>query len=391
MTIQPLELTRATLNKHHKMLIGKDWRLADSKKTFEVFNPATGDVIATVPQGGPHDIDLAVQAARENFASRDWRGQSSDDRAKVLWRFAELIDNHRDEIAKLDVLDNGMPMALATAMISASSTWLRHFASESGKICGINASGALSSSSVEFHAYTAREPVGVAGLILAWNGPAGAFLAKAAPALAAGCSLVIKPADQTPLSALRLGELALEAGFPPGTLNIVTGLGDAGQALVEHPGVDKISFTGSTAVGKQIVRTAAETLKRVTLELGGKSPCIVFDDADMEIAIPTAAMSIFANTGQICFAGSRLYVQKKSFERVVAGVAQIAESLCVGDGFDSKTQIGPVISDKQRKRVEDYIALGREEGADIVGVGSSLPDKGFFVRPTVFTNAKPSM
>jgi acyl-CoA reductase-like NAD-dependent aldehyde dehydrogenase len=287
------------------------------------------------------------------------------------------------------VLNNGMPIAFARWMMSSSAHWLRHFSGLTTQIFGRNASAAVSGGGVDVHAYTATEPVGVAALIIPWNGPAGTFVIKVAPSLAAGCSVVVKPSELTPLTALWLAELAAEAGVPDGVLNVVPGLGPvAGQRLADHPDVDKISVTGSTAVGKQIVKSAAANLKRVTLELGGKSPCIVFDDADMATAIPGAGMAIFANSGQVCFAGSRLFVQKKSYDRVVEGVSKFAASLKVGSGFDPQTMVGPLISAKQRERVASYIESGRRDGAEVVTGGAALEGKGFFVQPTVFANTR---
>jgi phenylacetaldehyde dehydrogenase len=284
-----------------------------------------------------------------------------------------------------------MPLGLARAIVANAATGLRYAAGYGANIFGKNASDAISGGGLNLHAYTAMEPIGVAGLITPWNGPIGAFLVKITPALAAGCSCVIKPAENTPLGALRLGELALEAGLPAGVLNIVTGFGNsAGEALVRHPDVDTVSFTGSTAVGKRIVELASATLKRVSLELGGKSPCIVFDDADLNVAIPGAAMGIFANSGQLCIAGSRLFVQKKSFDKVVAGVADIARSLKLGSGFDPTTQLGPVVSAKQLERVQRYVESGRKEGAKIVTGGDATAGPGYFVQPTILANVDAS-
>ncbi len=389
---QPMSSVSAFLAREHRNLIGDQWLPAQSGGTIDVFDPATGQVIAKAPDGGAADIDMAVKAARNSFDSRAWRGLSGDQRSKIMWRLAELIEANAEEFAHIDVINNGMPIAFANWMVANSSEWLRYYAGLTSKIFGRNTSGAMSGNGQEFHAYTASEPVGVAALIVPWNGPLGTTVIKLAPALAAGCSVVIKPAENTPLSAFRLGELALEAGVPAGVINIVNGYGaTAGQALAEHPLVDKISFTGSTEVGKHIVRTASGNLKRVTLELGGKSPLIVFDDADMELAIPGAAMGIFANTGQVCFAGSRLFVQKKSFDKVVAGITDFAQNLKIGSGFDPETLVGPLISAKQHQRVTDYMELGRKEGAEVVTGGQALPGSGYFVQPTVFANVNASM
>lgn len=362
------------------------WVQSASSERFDTFDPATGAAIAHVARGRAADIDFAVDAARKAFQSPAWRGLSADQRARLLWRYAELLEENAAELAELEVLNNGMPIAFAQWGVQASAAWLRHFAGMAGRLVGRNASAAVSGAGMHMHAYTSVEPVGVVGLIVPWNGPIASFMIKAAPALAAGCTCVVKPAESTPLTALRLAELAHEAGLPPGVLNVVTGFGDTGAALAEHPGVDKISFTGSTETGKKVLRSASETLKRVTLELGGKSPCVVFDDADMSRAIPGAAQAIFANTGQICFAGSRLYVQRASFDRVVAGVAEVARSLKIGSGLDSETHLGPLISGQQRQRVQDYIALGLREGGEIVAGGRAPDRAGYFIEPTVFTN-----
>jgi len=378
------------LASRHDLLIDGEWQASASGARYDALNPATGMPIANVARCDGDDVDRAVNAARRAFENFRWRGLSSDARARLLWRFSELLEANAAELVELEVLNNGMPRAFAEWGVAASASWLRHFAGMAGRVIGRNASAAVSGGGAHFHAYTALEPVGVVGLIIPWNGPIGTFVIKVAPALAAGCTCVVKVAEDTPLTALRLGELALEAGIPAGVLNVVTGFGDAGAALVAHEGVDKISFTGSTETGKSVLHSAADSVKRVTLELGGKSPCVVFDDADMEQAIPGAAMAIFANTGQVCFAGSRLYVQRASFDRVVEGVARFARSLKIGSGLDAANQIGPLISEKQRRRVCDYIALGEEEGGQVVAGGKAREGDGFFVEPTVFTNLSSS-
>lgn len=378
------------LGRPHALLIGGERCEPARGRRFQVTNPATGKEIASVAHAGTEDVNRAVRAARTAFESPAWRDTSPDARARILWRFAELLEQNLDELAELEVLNNGMPIGFAQWGVNASAEWLRHFAGVAGRWDGRNMSANVSGAGGRFHAYTSREPIGVVGLIIPWNGPIASCIIKVAPALAAGCTCVVKPAENTPLTTLRLGELGLEAGLSPGVLNIVTGYGDAGAALVEHPDVDKISFTGSTETGKSVLRAASDTIKRVTLELGGKSPCIVFDDADMDAAISGAAMAIFANTGQICFAGSRLYVQRRSFDRVVEGVSEIARSLPVGSGLDATTAIGPLISEKQRQRVQEYIELGRAEGGEIVAGGSTLDREGYFVEPTVFTNLSSS-
>jgi phenylacetaldehyde dehydrogenase len=377
------------LKRRPQLWINGQWCDPKAGASVDILDPATGSVIAQCPLGDAQDVDEAVKAARRSFETRVWRGLPPAERARIMWRFADLVEANSAELETLEILNNGMPIPLAKYSTSCCAQWLRHFAGLTTQIYGKNASAAVSGGSSELHAYTSSEPIGVAGLISPWNGPILNFTLKIAPALAAGCSVVVKPSELTPLTALWLAELGGQAGIPPGVLNVVPGLGTvAGQALVDHPDVDKISFTGSTAVGKNVVRGAAANLKRVTLELGGKSPCIVFDDADMDVAIPGAGLAIFLNTGQICSAGSRLYVQKKSFDKVVEGVAKMATQLKVGSGLDPDTMLGPLISERQRHRVQSYIDSGREGGAEVVTGGASIAGKGFFVQPTVFANAR---
>jgi acyl-CoA reductase-like NAD-dependent aldehyde dehydrogenase len=379
------------LQKPRLLLIDGKHVPARSGKTFEVYNPATEELIATVAEGGAADIDLAVKAARRAFEAGVWRNLTGAERAQVMLRFADLVEAHAEEIAHLETMNNGMPLAFARGSAAAGARTMRWFAGATTRIGG-QAMGTSLSVPGEFHAYTRKEPIGVVGLITPWNGPIGTFFLKISPALAAGCSCVHKPSEITPLTALRMGELALEAGLPAGVLNIVPGFGvDAGTAMAGHPDINKISFTGSTLVGKELVRQSAGNLKRVTLELGGKSPCVVFDDADMDIAIPGAAMAIAANSGQVCFAGSRLFVQRKSYDKVVAGIGEFLQKLKVGNGMDPATNLGPLVSAKQRDRVESYIRTGVEEGATIVSGGQKVEGKGFFVAPTVFADTNPDM
>ena len=374
------------------MLIDGKWCDAVAGGTIDVVDPATGKVISNIPQGAAADVDLAVAAARRTFDAGIWASIAAEDRAKVLWRYADLIEDNADELATIEVLDNGMPLFMAQGSLAVCSNVLRYMAGSATRIMGQNASGAISSPERQVHAYTAMQPVGVAGMILPWNVPAATLMIKLAPALAVGCSVVVKPAENTSLATLRLGELALEAGVPAGVLNIVTGYGkDAGDALVRHPGVDKITFTGSTQIGKDIVRIAANDLKRVTLELGGKSPCIIFEDADIEAAIPAAAMAIFVNSGQICFAGSRLFVHKKVYDKVMQGIVDFASQLKIGNGFEAGTMIGPLISDQQRSRVGAYVQSGLSEGAELLHGGNALDGPGFFQEPTVFANIDRNM
>jgi len=312
------------------------------------------------------------------------------ERGRLLERVAQLIEDRADELATLECLDNGKPKHLAAVVdVPSAADIFRYMAGWCTKLSGKTLP--VSGDGSRFHAYTLRQPIGVVGAIVPWNYPLAMAAWKVASALAAGCTMVLKPSEMTSLTALRLGELILEAGLPEGALNIVTGYGQtAGQALISHPGVDKIAFTGSTAVGKHILRESANDLKRVSLELGGKSPTIVMPDADLEQAIPGAAMSIFFNSGQICFAGSRLLVHRDVYDTVLAGVSDIAKSLPLGNGLDQQTMIGPVISQQQRSRIMNYIEIGKSEGSEVVtGGDTSGCADGFFVAPTILANTTP--
>jgi acyl-CoA reductase-like NAD-dependent aldehyde dehydrogenase len=336
---------------------------------------------------------LAVAAARRAFEDRAWRTLSAYDRSNLLLKLADLIERHADDLAVLECLDNGKPAHLTRLVeVEGSIKTFRYFAGWPTKFGGetlpVSPRGGA-----QILNYTTREPVGVAGLIVPWNYPLSMAAWKVAPALAAGCAVVLKPAEQTPLTALRLGELALEAGFPPGILNVVTGFGDAGAALVAHPGVDKIAFTGSTEVGKEIVRACAGNLKKVSLELGGKSPHIVFPDANLEAAATAVANGIFFNQGQTCTAGSRLYAHASCFDRVVEAVTVIARKLKVGDGLNPHIDLGPLVSQEQWDRVNRYVSVGRDEGAKLVTGGKRPPglERGYFFEPTVFADTNASM
>jgi phenylacetaldehyde dehydrogenase len=388
---QPVDEVTRYLGRDHGLLIyGK--RTEGSGDPIPVLDPATGRQIAMVQAAGADDVDRAVAAARRSFSDGCWRDLAPDERRRVLWHLADLIEQRAKELAHLEVMDNGMPLAFAEWEVRSCQSWLRHFATQATQLFGRNASSSMSGGGVDFHAYSTVQPIGVVGLIIPWNAPAGSFVIKAAPALAVGNSVVVKPAENTPLSALWLGELALEAGIPPGVLNVLPGHGAvAGQALADHPDVDKISFTGSTQTGKSIVRASADNLKRVTLELGGKSPAIVCDDADVEKAIPQVAMAIFANTGQVCFAGSRLYVHSSVYDQVVEGVAQFARDLKIGSGFDPVNLLGPLISQMHQDNVCDYIDKGRKAGASVVTGGEVVGDIGFFVEPTIFADISQEM
>ncbi|BDI06463.1 aldehyde dehydrogenase family protein [Sphaerotilus microaerophilus] len=378
------------LNRPLRCLIDGQWHDAASGATLPVTNPSTGEVFAQAAAGEAADIDAAVAAARRAFESGPWSKMPPAGRQRLLWRLAELIDAHADELALLEVLNTGKPLKIARMFdVGLSAESLRYHAGWATKLEGATRDVSLPG---HWHAYTLREPVGVAGLIVPWNVPLPMAVGKIAPALAAGCTVLLKPAELTPLTAVRLGELVIEAGFPPGVVNIVTGLGTtAGQALVDHPGVDKISFTGSTAVGQRILASAAGNLKRLSLELGGKSPVFIFADADLERATDAAARGIFANSGQVCAAGSRLFVHRAVADRVFEGIAERARRLRVAPGLAPDAEMGPLISARQRERVLAYIDGGREQGAEVLAGGAALDGPGFFVQPTVMVNTRADM
>ncbi len=382
------EALQAFLKRRHGLMIGGEIVDAANGGRLDVRDPGTGEVIATVPYGDAADIDSAIRAARRAFEN-GWRDMKSLERGRLLGLFADRIEADAAFLAELETIDNGAPLALTRAFfLPHAIATLRYYAGWPSKLTGetlpVSAPG-------EWHAFTVREPIGVVGQIIPWNAPIMLAIQKAAPALAAGCSVVIKSADLAPLSVLRLAELALEAGIPPGVLNVVTGDASAGEALVEHPGIDKIAFTGSTRVGRQIMHAAAGTLKRVALELGGKSPTIIFNDADLDAAIPGAAYSVFLNSGQVCLAGTRLLIQRKVYDRVVAGIADIANNLPIGHGLEEGSVIGPLISEGQRERVLNYVALGLADGAELVTGGSIHGEAGYFMRPGIFAGATPDM
>jgi phenylacetaldehyde dehydrogenase len=372
------------------MLIDGKFVPAVSGKTFPVYNPATGTVIAKVPEGDKADVNLAVAAARRAFDDGTWRKVSPAARGKLLWKLADLIERDLEELAELESIDNGKPYAVArVADLPLAVDMFRYMAGWATKITGTTLPWSLPG---EFLSYTLREPIGVVGQIIPWNFPLLMAAWKLAPALATGCTIVLKVAEQTPMTALRLAELVQEAGFPDGVVNILTGFGEtAGAALAAHPDVDKIAFTGSTEVGKLIVQASAGNLKKVSLELGGKSPAIILADADIDLAIAGAASAIFFNHGQCCCAGSRLYAHKSVYDRVVSGVSDIASKIKVGPGLDPATEMGPLVSDEQFSRVTSYIESGRSEGAKIAVGGSRVGNLGYFVAPTVMENTTPDM
>ena len=376
----------------HKLLIDGEWVEAASGQTFATINPATEETLAEVAHGQAEDIERAVRAARRAFDDDSpWRRMNASDRGRIIWRISELIEEHADELAMLECLDNGKPYTVARAAdVPLAADLFRYMAGWPTKIHGSTVPISALPAPGEYLAYTLREPVGVVGQIIPWNFPLLMAAWKLGPVLACGCTVVLKPAEQTPLSALRLGELMQEAGVPDGVVNIVTGFGDAGAALAAHDDVDKVAFTGSTEVGKLIVQAAAGNLKKVTLELGGKSPNIVFDDADTG-AVEGAANAIFFNHGQCCVAGSRLFVQEDRFDEVVNGVAEIAKGIKLGPGMESSTQMGPLVSEEQLRRVTGFLESGVTEGATTVTGGGRFGDQGYFVEPTVITNTRPDM
>jgi phenylacetaldehyde dehydrogenase len=373
-----------------ELFIAGRWQAARSGETFEVVDPANARVFAHAAAGGAEDIDAAVQAARKAFESAPWAAMTPAQRARLLLKLADLIEANGDEIALLETLDNGMPFRMARfGGVMGAAESLRYHAGWATKMHGATINLSMPG---EWHAYTLREPVGVVGQIVPWNFPFVMGVAKIAPALAVGCTVVLKPAEQTPLTTVRLGELIAEAGFPEGVVNIVTGFGEtAGRALVAHPDVNKIAFTGSTTTGKEILKACAGNLKRVTLELGGKSPVIIFPDAVLEPATEVAARGIFMNAGQVCAAGSRLFVHEKVFDQVVDGIVARAQKLNLGPGTEPATEIGPVVSEEQRKRVLGYVESGKGDGARVRVGGAALPREGFFVAPTVLTETTGTM
>lgn len=373
-----------------KLLIGGEWLEGVDGELIDTINPSTGEVFATVAEARAADVDRAVRAARHAFDEGPWPRMKPAERAAALWRLGDLILRDANELARLETLDNGKPYLAARDGDVPAAAGLFHYMS--GWATKIEGSTIPISAPGEYHTFTVREPIGVVGLIVPWNFPLAIASWKVAPALAAGNTVVLKPAESTPLTALRLGALALEAGIPAGALNVVPGYGStAGAALVEHPLVDKVSFTGSTTTGRTLVKAAAGNLKRVTLELGGKSPNVVFADADLDSAVAGAAEAIFSNQGEACVAGSRLYVQRAVFDEVVAGVSAAARNLRIGDGFDPSTEIGPLVSQQHLERVTAYLSSGQEQGARIVVGGDRVGDAGYFLQPTVFADVDPAM
>lgn len=375
------------------MIIGGESVGSSDHVWFDVVDPGTGEAIARSPQATDSDVNDAVAAARATFEDRRWRGLSPDARAQVLWRVAELIDRNADELAALESRNQGMPLTqMRGAMIPFVAKTFRYYAGAVSRIDGRANTFPAPTADRSFLVYTAREPVGVAALVVPWNAPLWSLSWKLAPALAVGCSVVVKPSEETPLTALRLAELCREAGVPDGVINVVTGIGRlTGAALAAHHDVDKISFTGSTEVGRAIVSAATGNLKKVTLELGGKSPMIVFDDADLSAVVPGISAAIFTNAGQVCTAGSRLYVHDAIYDQVVEGARTAAAGMRIGYFDEPGVQMGPLISGEQRDRVDGYVRSGVTDGAQVVVGGQPREGKGFYYPPTVIVGATPEM
>jgi phenylacetaldehyde dehydrogenase len=393
-TASPLDYLSAPaaefVRRAHANLIGEAWLPAISGETMEVIDPGTGEAIGRIQASSAADIASAVIAARAAIETGPWSRMTGQDRARLMWRLASLLGDNAEELAQLESLDTGRALYECQLVdVPGSVNMLEYMAGWATKINGETIPLGVPG---DLHAYTTREPVGVVGIIVPWNYPLELAVWRMAPALAAGCTVILKPAEQTSLATLRLGELALQAGFPPGVINIVTGTGEtAGAALAAHPGVDAISFTGSTETGKAVLHAAAGNLKRVFLELGGKSPAIVLADADLESTIPGVAGAIFFSSGQVCTAGSRLFVDKRIFDRVVEGVAAYGGALQIGHGLKPGTQMGPLVSAAQLDRVLFYLESGRRDGAQMASGGARIGNRGYFVQPTVVTGTTPDM
>ena len=381
--------TRSFIGGDKKMLIGGDWVDPSQDAAIPVINPADGERLARIGDAAEVDVDRAVKAARRAFDEGPWPDMKPGERALLMNRIASALEVHAEQLAQLETLDNGKPINFARMDVAATIGAIRYYAGWADKIHGSTHSIGMPG---EHHVYTIKEPVGVAALIVPWNYPLVMAAMKLGPCLAAGCTAVLKPAEDTSLSALRLGEIMLEAGLPEGVLNIVTGYGQTvGNALIHHPGVDKIAFTGSTATGKAIAHAAAEGLKKVSLELGGKSPNIIMPDADLEAAIPASALGIFYNSGQTCTAPSRLYVHEDVADDVIKGIAEFGKTMTIAPGMDEESMIGPLVSQKQFDRVTSYVQQGEAEGAEIVSGGRRHGNTGYFLEPTVIAKTTNDM
>jgi acyl-CoA reductase-like NAD-dependent aldehyde dehydrogenase len=373
-----------------QMLIGGSWQASSDGGTFETKDPATGEVIATVPEATEKDVDAAVDAARAAFESEEWSGLPPAARAKLIWRVGDLVEEHLEELAEIDTRDQGRPLAISKMVTGPVADHFRYYAGWATKIAGettrVNFPGV-------FH-YTLREPVGVCALITPWNFPLVLASWKLAPALACGNTAIIKPAEQTPLSTLRLIELMQEAGIPDGVVNIVTGGPEVGAALSSHNGVDKISFTGSTEVGREIVRASAGNLKKVSLELGGKTPSVILDDADIDAAVGGNLQGAFFNAGQVCVAYARFYVDSKRADEFAEKAGAAAAGMKLGPGMDESTEMGPLVSEEHLEKVDSYVKIGQKEGANLVAGGERADGElaaGNFYKPTVFSGVSDEM
>ncbi len=394
--VETNEEVRHFLNSPLKLLIDGQRVEAASGETFEVTDPSDLSVLCHVPKGGSEDINRAVKAARKAFEDGPWRKMTVSERGKLIWKFADLIEQHSEEFAQLETLDNGKPLVISRAAdVPLTVDHFRYYAGLATKIHGETLDLSVPyAPGAEFFDYTRREPIGVVGQIIPWNFPLLMAAWKLGVALAAGNCVILKPAEQTPLSALRLADLFQEAGFPKGVVNIVTGFGDTGAALANHSDLDKVAFTGSTEVGHEIVKASAGNLKRVSLELGGKSPSIVFPDADMELAASGVAGAIFFNHGQCCAAGSRLMVHQSVYDELVERVADKAKQIKIGPGMAKDTEMGPLVSTEQQNRVMGYIDSGKQQGAQVLTGGerfSGSLESGCYVQPTVFTGIRNEM
>ena len=378
------------LDKTHTHFVNGKPMKSSGTGRIDVINPATGNVVSSIADATQSDVDAAVTAARTALENDEWAKMPPAQRASLLSKYADILEAHADELAMLEVIDGGKPLMLAKPVdVMATVGAFRYYAGWADKIHGHTHNTNMPGDN---HVFTLKEPVGVAALIVPWNYPLVMAGMKLAPALAAGCTCILKPAEDTPITALRLAELAKEAGFPDGVFNVVTGYGrGAGAMLAEHPGVDKVAFTGSTATGKAIANAAQGNLKKVTLELGGKSPNIIFPDANLEKAIPGSAMGIFFNSGQVCTASSRLYVHEKIYDQVVDGIAEFSKNMKTGNGLDMEVMFGPLVSAKQLERVSNYVDIGRKEGADIICGGTPVGEEGYCYAPTVIGNTKNDM
>lgn len=392
MRTQQIESPKAGEVRKYKMLIGGEWVDSLSSKVFKSINPYTGKVWATVPEAGEEDVDRAVRAAREAFDTGPWGKMTGTERARLMRRLAELIDENAERIAEVESTDNGKLLREMRGQLKGLPEWYYYFAGAADKIQGET----IPSDKPNFFVYTRREPIGVVGAILPWNSPLLLLTFKLAPALAAGCTIVAKPAEQTPASTLEFAKLFEEAGFPPGVFNVISGYGQStGRSLVHHPGVDKVAFTGSTETGISVMKDAADHLAKVSLELGGKSPNIVFDDADLEATNNGVVSGIFAATGQTCIAGSRLFVQERSHDELVERLSGRAKTIKLGNPLEMQTEMGPVAFKEQLDKVQSYIQIGQEEGAELVAGGkrpqaADLRD-GYFIEPTIFAQVNNDM